>query len=329
MSLEKAQRILGPESNAGINKPEVTAAAVDRALEAVEVETEIEADDRELSDPSDEQIEIAALRFLNSQSEGERRMKGRLRAVFTKMSKAIASAVKEDKSKVETLSASIELTGVEIRASEMGLYAVIDSFNDELALIIEEEALVQFAEGHEAFASEIAGKVAPELLIDFNMISDATKDWAKNHAAKEITKIGDTTKRKVKNTLNASLEAGESLDQLADRLRTDFNKFKGIRAETIARTETAGSYSAGKFNNAKAFSDENPEIKVYKTWVPTQGNERTREHHKAKNISPRTVLIDEAFIVNDERMMRPLDPNGSAENVIRCRCVMTTRLEGY
>ncbi len=324
MSLEKAQRILGPESNAGINKPEVTAAAVDRALEAVEVETEIEADDRELSDPSDEQIEIAALRFLNSQSEGERRMKGRLRAVFTKMSKAVVSAAKGERSKGK---------GVETRASVTELEAVIDRFNDELATIIEEEAVSQFSAGHEAFSSEIAGKVAPELLIDFNMISDATKDWAKNHAAKEITKISDTTKRKVRRVLDESMEANESIDQLAKRLRDDFNKFKGIRAETIARTETAGSYNAGKFNNSEVFADENPDLDVMKTWVPTQDN-RTREHHKAENIknqtgdTKRTVLQNQPFLVKGEQMMRPLDPNGSAANVVRCRCVLIYDVEG-
>ena len=324
MSMEKAQRILGPESNAGINKPEVTAAAVGRALEAVEVDTEIKADDRELSDPSDDQIEIAALRFLHSQEDGERRMKGRLRAVFTKMSKAVVAAAKSERAASK---------GVKTRASATELDAVIDSFNDELEAIIEEEALTQFSAGHEAFASEIAGKVAPELLIDFNMISDATKDWAKKHAGKQITNIGDTTKQKVRRVLDESMEANESIDQLANRLRDDFNKFKGIRAETIARTETAGSYNAGKFNNSEVFADENPDLDVLKTWVPTQDN-RTREHHKAENIknqtgdTKRTVLQNQPFLVNGEQMMRPLDPKGSAENVVRCRCVLIYDVEG-
>ena len=324
MSMEKALRILGPESNAGINKPEETAAAVDRALESIEIEVDIEADDRELEDPSDEQIEITALRFLNSQGDGERRMKGRLRAVFTKMSKAVVAAVKGERAKGKI---------VEVRASEVALDAVIDGFNEEMARIIEEEAINQFAAGHEAFASEIAAKVAPELLIEFDLISDSVMEWARKHSAKEITKISDTTKLKVRRVLGESLEANESIDQLAKRLREDFNKFKGVRAETIARTETAGSYNAGKFNNSQVFADENPTLDVLKTWVPTQ-DERTREHHKAKNIknqtgeNRRTVLQNEPFLVNDERMMRPLDPEGSAENVVRCRCVLIYDVKG-
>ena len=251
-------------------------------------------------------------------------MKGRLRAVFTKMSKAVVAAAKSERAASK---------GVKTRASATELDAVIDSFNDELEAIIEEEALTQFASGHEAFASEIAGKVAPELLIDFNMISDATKDWAKKHAGKQITNIGDTTKQKVRRVLDESMEANESIDQLANRLRDDFNKFKGIRAETIARTETAGSYNAGKFNNSEVFADENPDLDVLKTWVPTQDN-RTREHHKAENIknqtgdTKRTVLQNQPFLVNGEQMMRPLDPKGSAENVVRCRCVLIYDVEG-
>ena len=70
-----------------------------------------------------------------------------------------------------------------------------------------------------------------------------------------------------------------------------------------------------------------------KTWVPTQDN-RTREAHRAKNIqnvqgeNRRTVLREEPFVVDGERMMRPLDGNASAGNVIRCRCVMTFDVQG-
>jgi hypothetical protein len=331
MSLEKAQRILGPESNAGINKPEEIEAATERALEAVEievesevVEVEVEIDDRELEDPSEEQIQLTAMRFLNSQGEGERRMKGRLRAVFTKMSKAVVAAVKSERAQEQ---------GVETRASDSRLDDVIDQFNEEMARIIEEEAISQFAEGHEAFASDIASKVSPDLLVEFDLISDSVKDWAKKHAAKRITDIGETTKLKVRRQLQESLEANESIDQLAKRLRDKFNKFKGVRSETIARTETAGAYNTGKFNNSQVFADENPDLDVLKTWVPTQ-DERTREHHRAANIqnesgeNRRTVPQNRPFKVDGKLMMHPLDPEGGASNVVRCRCVLIYDVKG-
>ena len=70
-----------------------------------------------------------------------------------------------------------------------------------------------------------------------------------------------------------------------------------------------------------------------KTWVPTQDN-RTRKAHRAENIqnaqgeNKRTVLRSEAFKVDGEDMMRPLDGNANAGNVIRCRCVMTFDVTG-
>ena len=143
----------------------------------------------------------------------------------------------------------------------------------------------------------------------------------------------DTTKDAVRGVLDDALSEGDSIDGLANRLREKFDEFKGVRAETIARTETAGAYNHGKYTNAEAFDQANATLQVTKTWVPTQDN-RTREAHRAENIqnaqgeNKRTVLRSEAFKVDGEDMMRPLDGNASAGNVIRCRCVMTFDVTG-
>jgi hypothetical protein len=308
MSREKALSILGPESNAGSNKPEEAEAAVERALRAVEVG---------LPEPSSERIQITALRFLADQGDAERRMKGRIRAVFTRMQKAVIAAAKKSRSQ--------ELA--ETRASEEDLFAAISWFNEELQEIIANEAERNFAVGHAAFAAEVAASVSPSLLIDFDLVSDLVKEWARNQAAEKIVGIEDVTKRAVRDVLSESIEANESLDKLTSRLRKQFDEWKGIRAETIARTETAGSYNAGKFGHADAFADANEDLRVLKTWVPTQ-DERTREEHRAENIqnaageNTRTVPQDKPFKVGGEYMMRPLDSDASAKNVVRCRCVL-------
>ena len=322
MSEEKARRILGPESNAGINEPEAVAEAVDRAVRSLEVEVEVEADDRELTDPSDERMELTALRFLTRQGEAERRMQGRLRAIFSRMQSAVVQAVRDGKR-----AAPVH------RASLADLAFVIDAFNDEIRELLTDEAERNFGEGFEDFSAEIASTVAPDLLIDFGLISDEVLGWAQTDAAEKIVAITDTTKDAVRGVLDASLAEGESIDQLAGRLATKFDEFKSTRAETIARTETAGAYNHGKYTNAEAFDQANPTLRVTKTWVPTQDN-RTREAHRAKNIknvqgeNRRTVLREEPFVVDGARMMRPLDPNGGAGNVVRCRCVMTFDVQG-
>ena len=54
-------------------------------------------------------------------------------------------------------------------------------------------------------------------------------------------------------------------------------------------------------------------------WVAAQG-ERTREDHSAAN--GQIVSMNQPFIVGGEELMYPGDPNGSAENVINCRCIV-------
>jgi HK97 family phage portal protein len=318
MSEEKARRILGPESNAGTNEPDAVAAAVDRAMRSLEVE----ADDRELEDPSEERMELTALRFLTRQGEAERRMQGRLRAIFSRMQSAVIQGVRDGKRSVPVY-----------RASLADLAVLIDMFNDEIEALLTEEAERNFGEGFEDFSAEIASNVSPDLLIDFDLISDDVLAWARKDAAEKIVAVSNTTKDAVRGVLDTSLAEGDSIDGIADRLRSKFDEFKGVRAETIARTETAGAYNHGKYTNAEAFDQTNPTLRVTKTWVPTQDN-RTREAHKAKNIknvqgeNRRTVLREEAFLVDGEKMMRPLDGNASAGNVIRCRCVMTFDVTG-
>jgi hypothetical protein len=333
MSEDKARRILGPESNAGINEPVAVAAAVDRAIQTINVENEsssveisiesdVQVDDRELQDPSDERMELTALRFLTRQGEAERRMQGRLRAIFSRMQSAVIQGVREGKRAAPVY-----------RASLADLAIIIDQFNDEIRALLTEEAERNFGEGFEDFSAEIASTVAPELLIDFSLISDEVLAWARNDAATKIVAVSDTTKDAVRDVLDTALGEGDSIDGIANRLRSKFDEFKGVRAETIARTETAGAYNHGKYTNAEAFDQTNPTLQVTKTWVPTQDN-RTREAHRAENIqnaqgqNRRTVLRAEAFKVDGEDMMRPLDGNASAGNVIRCRCVMTFDVTG-
>ena len=318
MSEDKARRILGPESNAGINEPVAVAAAVDRAVRSLEVETA----DRELQDPSEERMELTALRFLTRQGEAERRMQGRLRAIFSRMQSAVIKGVREGKRAAPVY-----------RASLADLAFIIDQFNDEITALLTEEAERNFGEGFEDFSAEIASTVAPELLIDFNLISNEVLAWAQSDAAEKITTISKTLHGEVKDVLELALEEGDSIDGLTKRLGEFFDDSKGFKAETIARTETANAYNYGKYTNAEAFDQANATLQVTKTWVPTQDN-RTRKAHRADKIqnaqgeNKRTVLRSEAFKVDGEDMMRPLDGSASAGNVIRCRCVMTFDVTG-
>ena len=293
-----------------------------RTLEPVAELDVDEVEDRELTDPSDERIQIAALRFLNRQGEAERRLQGRLRAIFSRMQKAAIQAVREGKRSIP-----------QHRAALQDLAVILDGFNDEMAEVLAEEATRSFGDGFDDFNGDVSSVVSPELMIDFALISEEVNVWAANEAKMKITTIRKTLHSEVSDVIQASLEEGDSIDGLANRLGEYFDDNKGFKAETIARTETANAYNHGKYTNAEAFDQANPTLRVTKTWTPTQDN-RTRDAHRANAIqnvqgdNRRTVLREEPFVVGGERMMRPLDPAGGASNVVRCRCVMTFDVKG-
>jgi SPP1 gp7 family putative phage head morphogenesis protein len=116
----------------------------------------------------------------------------------------------------------------------------------------------------------------------------------------------------LKESLEEGVTGGETTDQLADRVRSTFNDISKERARTIASTETAAAYGAGREEAMRSAGVE------YKEWL-TSGNDNVRATHAAAN--NQRVPIDEPFEVGGEELMYPGDSNGSAENVINCHCV--------
>ena len=312
MSEEKARRILGPESNAGINEPAAVAEAVDRAVRS------LDSEDAELPEPTSERMEIAALRFLSGQEKAERRLKGRVRALLSRMQKALVSEAKAGRLR--------SAPAVDRRAL---LEDILDAFNDDLALILMQEALKAVGEGHENFATEVASTVSPEKLISFNLISDDVLEWARSQSAEKVTGILDDGKQVIRDIFTESLAEGDPIDTIADKLNARFDTWKGVKAETVARTESSNAYNYGKHNHAELLNEANDDLRVLKTWLPT-ADEYTRDAHKPGAIktrsgrAKRTVFSEEPFVVDGEELMHPGDPASEKPgNVINCRCTLT------
>ena len=89
-----------------------------------------------------------------------------------------------------------------------------------------------------------------------------------------------------------------------------------VRAERIARTELATARNAAQFDAAEQVAETGE--RVTKVWLAAH-DERTRDAHAAAD--GQTVDLDEPFDVGGEALMYPGDrENGSAGNVIACRC---------
>jgi SPP1 gp7 family putative phage head morphogenesis protein len=121
------------------------------------------------------------------------------------------------------------------------------------------------------------------------------------------------TWEEVRDDLQEGIEAGESNDDLAKRVREKFNGISKTRAETIANTETAAAYG-----HARQLGMEETGIE-WKEWL-TAGDDKVRAEHVRANEQKRRV--EETFDIGGEQLMHPGDPKGSAKNVINCRCVV-------
>jgi len=135
----------------------------------------------------------------------------------------------------------------------------------------------------------------------FDVTNPEVIKWIKKRTGLLIKSISDTTLEKLRKTLAAGVDAGESIPKLADRISDVFSDAKGYRSTLIARTET---HNASNLGNIQAYKQSG--VVEKKEWLSAMDN-RVREEHAA--MDGEIVGIDEAFS-NGE--MYPSSPN--------CRC---------
>lgn len=137
---------------------------------------------------------------------------------------------------------------------------------------------------------------------------------------KSSMKIGTTLKNRISSELIKGIEEGEGIDDLIQRVQKNTRWMKEVQAEAIAQTETT------KVTNGAFYETYTSGNAPYKGWV-NLGDSRVRDDHKNENIAELVVPMEDTFYVGEEHLKYPGDPNGDAENVIRCRCRIVARYE--
>ncbi len=131
-----------------------------------------------------------------------------------------------------------------------------------------------------------------------------------------INTTNDQITNKIRELITASVETGTVLDisQLADLAFQEYNKILSSRIDTIAMSETQNIAEETKLQMVIPRSDV-----TRKQWVAILDNRTRASHAKADG---QVKLIDEPFIVMDQRLMRPRDTSLGAtlDNIINCRC---------
>lgn len=118
--------------------------------------------------------------------------------------------------------------------------------------------------------------------------------------------------------LEGGVQAGESIDDLAARLRTVFADLSTWRASLIARTEVVSGYNASAHTVARESG-----VVASRQWLAT-GDRRTRPSHRAQN---GYVLqrLEERY---PNGCLYPGDPNADPAETVNCRCVELFGIDG-
>ena len=168
-------------------------------------------------------------------------------------------------------------------------------------------------------ASLIEGFNTVNVTFSFGLTQDFMQSkftrWIKAYGLDQVKDINSTTQEKLKKTLAEGIDAGEGIPKLRDRTSDVFTEAKTSRAEKIARTETHNTVGAATQETYIAAGVKKHE------WLTTIDG-REREWHAA--INGEIVNINEPF---SNGLMFPGDSNGSAEEVVNCRCSLLPVLE--
>lgn len=140
-----------------------------------------------------------------------------------------------------------------------------------------------------------------------------------------ITNLSKDTSTKVADWLESSLMNGNSFKETSMGVRDimgytiEGKRQKGAlaKANRITRTEMRKAYTTAQ----DLANDDLTNLGIESTeiWMAAL-DRRTRAYHMAADYQIKGSVIKDAFIVGGEAMKHPLDPAGSAANVINCRC---------
>ena len=131
---------------------------------------------------------------------------------------------------------------------------------------------------------------------------------------RRIASVAESTRQQIVTLIIAGQKEGLGSDEIARSISKAIPSISRTRGALIARTETHGAANFGADQSARATS-----LKLEKEWVSTNDHRTRHDHRDADGLK---ADMDAAFTVGGEKLMYPGDPNGSAGNIINCRCAV-------
>ena len=127
----------------------------------------------------------------------------------------------------------------------------------------------------------------------------------------KVKTVAKTLHEDLKKLITQKVRTGSPVADLQRAIRGRFDHLQKYQAEAIAQTEIGGAMNAG----AEAAIVQ---AEMGKEWIATLDNVARDTHISAMMEGP--IAAGETFASNG--LMRPGDANGSAAEVVRCRCAL-------
>ena len=169
-----------------------------------------------------------------------------------------------------------------------------------------------------------AGTVHAQLVDAANLpglppVSSLAAETYLAQAANTFAQVGDDLWNTARSELLAGFEAGESIPQLADRLRSSAG-MTARKATLVARTQVLDASNAGSYATAQTSG-----IDLRKGWLDTPDN-RTRITHRAAgaqySADQQMIPLADQFMVGGYSCDRPHDPTLPPAERFSCRCAL-------
>jgi len=176
-----------------------------------------------------------------------------------------------------------------------------------------------------AFAAETYKQVKP--LASKAKEDDAMKDeWSRQmeryldvYGAVRIAKVAETTEASTRKIINNQVKIGmvngDGIDVIKRSIMKAVDGISASRARMIARTEVVGASNQGSLIGAQASG-----VALKKRWLTAHNKIPPRPSHKAAD--GQTVGMFDMFKVGEDELNAPGDPQGTAAEVINCRCTV-------
>ncbi|MHB8171225.1 MAG: phage portal protein [Thermincolia bacterium] len=150
--------------------------------------------------------------------------------------------------------------------------------------------------------------------VTFDIHNPNVVEWLLTAEQTFAEHVNETTWNELRISLAEGYEAGESIPDLANRVKAVMDIAKTHRAVMIARTEVVGTSSQGALVGYAQSG-----VVDKKEWIAARDH-RTRHWHLSAD--GQVVELNDKFVIGGEKMNAPGDIGASAKNRVNCRCTI-------